>query len=622
MPPAPLRAFHVFVSSTCLDLRPERAAVEDALQRMREVKFVGMEHFGSRDETTRGASLAEVDRCHVYVGIIGGRYGSGITEEEYRRARAMDLTCFIYVKTEATLRRDDRDDDADASERRVALLEELRKSHDVSEFMSPGDLAARVTADLHRWLVENYFATDLARAGRADLPPQQLERLVSALADIGRLAERLRLHALSSDGDSLAVADAADRELLRTGEVIFRMLGQAAPSIAEHLQTRQFEALIKERTRTFIGREFLFDAIDAQLTDDTFRSGYVVVRGGPGIGKTALLGELVRRRAYVHHFNIGGGNIKSTEDFLGNVCAQIVVRYGLPYTALPPKATSDSGFLVQLLGEATAVTEGNPVIVVVDALDEAHDANLGPRQNRLLLPASLPDRVLFVLTTRPKQEYRLVVDAVRTIDLDERDPRNRVDIVDYIVRFIEEHRAQMAERLSEWSASESQFINTIADRSDGNFMYLVHLLPDIVDGRITRQSIGDLGHMPFGLKEYYRQHWRQMRAVDAVAFDDYYQPVLGLLATVAEPVTINQLAEWASFLRGTPAAVHRLKSVIAEWREFLNEERDQSGDSRYRIYHVSFQEFLRDEIGLTPYHSAIAQAALDRIPGWTSHLAG
>src|SRR5262245_26005181 len=76
----------IFVSSTWLDLQPERHAVEDAINRMNAGKFVGMEYFGSRPNTTEGASLEEVDRSDIYVGIIGGRYGSGITEKEYRRA--------------------------------------------------------------------------------------------------------------------------------------------------------------------------------------------------------------------------------------------------------------------------------------------------------------------------------------------------------------------------------------------------------------------------------------------------------------------------------------------------------------------------------------------------------
>ena len=57
-----LQIVPVFVSSTWLDLRPEREAVERAIQRLRETKFVGMEHFGSRDGATRAASLGEIDR--------------------------------------------------------------------------------------------------------------------------------------------------------------------------------------------------------------------------------------------------------------------------------------------------------------------------------------------------------------------------------------------------------------------------------------------------------------------------------------------------------------------------------------------------------------------------------
>jgi len=54
------------VSARCerrfgLDLRPEREAVERGLARMGTAHFAGMEHFGSRDENTRSASLLEID---------------------------------------------------------------------------------------------------------------------------------------------------------------------------------------------------------------------------------------------------------------------------------------------------------------------------------------------------------------------------------------------------------------------------------------------------------------------------------------------------------------------------------------------------------------------------------
>src|SRR5882724_405247 len=90
--------YRVFVSSTWLDLQPERRALMEALNRMEEMRFVGMEFFGNRPDDTHDASIDQVDQCEVFIGIIGHRYGSGITAAEYRRARALNLPCFVYFK--------------------------------------------------------------------------------------------------------------------------------------------------------------------------------------------------------------------------------------------------------------------------------------------------------------------------------------------------------------------------------------------------------------------------------------------------------------------------------------------------------------------------------------------
>lgn len=124
--------------------------METAFQRMRETKFVGMEYFGSHNEEPRQASLDELDHCQVYVGIFAGCYGSGITEDEYRRARARNLPCFIYFKDERTISRKDREKDPGKSGRFADLKEELRTNHTVGPpFTNPEDLTAKVTADLH-----------------------------------------------------------------------------------------------------------------------------------------------------------------------------------------------------------------------------------------------------------------------------------------------------------------------------------------------------------------------------------------------------------------------------------------------------------------------------------------
>jgi hypothetical protein len=138
----------VFVSSTWIDLENERESVEQVLQRFRETKFVGMEYFGSQPQDVRSTSLAEIPDCQLYIGIVGSRYGSGITEAEYRTAREHHLPCLIYFKRGGL--------DIDCGEL-DQFRDDLRREHTVTEFSDASDLAAHVASDLHNWLFDHWL---------------------------------------------------------------------------------------------------------------------------------------------------------------------------------------------------------------------------------------------------------------------------------------------------------------------------------------------------------------------------------------------------------------------------------------------------------------------------------
>jgi len=217
----PIEVVQVFVSSTWLDLQPERQAVEATLQRMHETKFVGMEYFGSRDETTRRTSLDEVDRSRVYIGIIAGRYGSGITEDEYRRARELKLPCFVYFKRDSDIRPEWRDSDPEKAAKLLTFRQELKRNHIITEFTSPGDLAARVTTDLHNWLVKEYLTPRLADAAQSRMPREQARELLAAIKDesgldAGLLATARKI-VIASGAGSVAIGGSVDRSNIITG---------------------------------------------------------------------------------------------------------------------------------------------------------------------------------------------------------------------------------------------------------------------------------------------------------------------------------------------------------------------------------------------------------------------
>ena len=83
---------------------------------------------------------------------------------------------------------------------------------------------------------------------------------------------------------------------------------------------------------------------------------------------------------------------------------------------------------------------------------------------------------------------------------------------------------------------------------------------------------------------------------------------------------IDEILVWmrAYWDRQRWGALSSIPSVVGcsnRWREFLNVE-GQGRESRYRVYHASFQDFLREEVGLNEYHQTIDDTALAKIPGF------
>ena len=355
---------------------------------------------------------------------------------------------------------------------------------------------------------------------------------------------------------------------------------------------RSFDVLMRDKLRGFVGRQFVFDAIDGFL--DTHNSGYYVIRGVPGIGKSALMAKLINDRGYVHHFNIASQNVRSSRVFLENICAQLIDRYELEHDDIPHRAFDDSGFLVQCLGEAVASPENLPIVLAIDALDEADRLGIAAAANTLYLPSSLPKGVYVVVTTRPLDDLRLSVAQQQVLDLEADSEGNLQDITTYIEGYIE--REGVRERLATWGVSEEQFVTGLRSKSQGNFMYLYHVLPAIEEGRFVQ---GTLDELPEGLMAYYRRHWRQMREGNENAFDEVYEPIVCILGVAQEPVTVQQIANWTKLEQG------QVKESIRLWREFLEEEHVDK-EQHYRIYHTSFQDFLKEQVDLVRYDDMIA----------------
>jgi tetratricopeptide (TPR) repeat protein len=376
----------VFVSSTWLDLQPEREAVREAVLRMKETQFVGMEYFGSRDETTRRASLDEIDRSELYVGICAARYGSGITEAEYRRARSRGLPCLIYFKDDATIPAEWRETDPAQTAKLDALKQELRTNHIIGpDFKSPDDLAAKLTADLHRWLFDNYLTTKLQGALRGEVSHDEAQALLDAVKDLRSLRQDLldslrgagfnvasgeRAVAVSGDdnlavtGDDNLVVEHAAGDVVRGNKIVQEAPRPIIPTL------HQLRAPVGD----FVGRE-------KEIADllKTLRGGgsaaITGISGMGGIGKTELSFYVAERLRDTYPDAQLVLDMRGTDERPRDP-SDALASCIRAFIGLEQRLPDDTGELMRLY---RSVLEGKRALIL---LDNAHDS----AQVRPLLP--------------------------------------------------------------------------------------------------------------------------------------------------------------------------------------------------------------------------------------------
>lgn len=346
--------------------------------------------------------------------------------------------------------------------------------------------------------------------------------------------------------------------------------------------SQEFTTLIEEKLKRFCGREFVFQAFEDFIKKPKHPCGYFTVIGEAGIGKSAVAAKYVQDYRVPCYFNILAERRNRAELFLKSLRGQLQQRYNLPNT--------DNADLRELLANvARQIPAGEPLVLVVDALDEVEqDAG----ENLLHLPKELPDNVYFLLTRRPYtlETKRLTISAgTATDELDlsgaEYAPHCRRDVEKYLGRWWDEETA-----LQQWTQARhlscEQFVETLADKSENNFMYLRYVLPEIMNGNYDSLELTELHQ---GLQEYYQTHWvrmgmereeRRMRVM-----------VLFVLVEIGAAVPAQVVADVLD------EDVADVQNVLDEWREYLKLQ-PEDGEDCHSIYHASFLDFLNQKVEL------------------------
>lgn len=394
--------------------------------------------------------------------------------------------------------------------------------------------------------------------------------------------------------------------------IIYKKDGEEYRNDILQTQYIDFTDFIEERTQDFVGRKSVFQAV--QEFQEKYESGYFVLTGKPGMGKSAYYGKSVKQQQLTHHFiNSDRQGRNTAKAVLGNIAFRLDKKFRLELKSVG----FNDVFINQLLKSVSdKLKKDESCSIIIDGIDELSSFETlkkDKKTNILFLPRTLPKGIYFLLSIREFDDLPLQAMNIKHFELHPNSEENQADIREYICSYLD--KEGIKEFLKKNKMSSSDFESKMYQKSEGNFMYLHCVLPQIEKGYYHDVT---LEKVPAGLDSYYEDHWERIKGEDEKAWFEYKLPIISMLTLSGMTLSVEMIREYAR-LPKTAMVV----SVLENWKQFffekniglnvsgkshLNtfkdflekkvsqvEEERESNDSNiklYKLYHSSFKDFL------------------------------
>ncbi|WP_375474917.1 ATP-binding protein [uncultured Nostoc sp.] len=372
----------------------------------------------------------------------------------------------------------------------------------------------------------------------------------------------------------------------------------------------EFGQIIQEKSQNFVGREFVFTAINNFL--HRHNQGYFTIIGAPGSGKSAILAKYVTNNPQVIYYNAELEGKNHADEFLINICTQLINQYSLNYTSLTDNATEGSWFFSSLLQQISDELEPDQkLIIAIDGLNCIDRNSQPPGTNLFYLPRYLPDGVYFLLTRRPflREKSGLLIETPsQSLDLADYPEQNWQDIQAYIQNYLTlqeipptplekggnispllmEVKGDLKSWLSTHQIGEQEFCDRLTTLSENNFMYLSQVISAIAENFYLIPF--QYNQLPPGLEAYYQQHLHKMFPSEQKT--EHRTDVLNVLIQQQKAISVEALMQPAAGIAQIiDTDEYEVEEVLENWLEFL-QQKPIASETHYSLYHSSFRDWL------------------------------
>lgn len=305
-----------------------------------------------------------------------------------------------------------------------------------------------------------------------------------------------------------------------------------------------------ELTRLFVGREDEQQQLDQFLSEH--RSGVLIVTGGAGMGKSALLANWKQRKekcgcfVIYHCFSYRSDSTRSVVESYRHLLRQLFCYYNIQSQQLLPN--DEQGLrnkLVRLVGEHGS-REGQPLVIILDGLDEAENPFDPP------FPPHLPEGVFVIASARA--EITEEPDYLRNWT----DNTSRLHLKRLPQQAIPLWLEKKGDSLTEYAQDDS-FTQELYEITDGFPLYLRFLIDEL--SRVQKENVrAILRQSPKGFSQYVKEQFELLAKV--TENQEKIEDLFDLLSVALGALSRDDLAKLTGL---TSRGLVRLPWQVTRW---------------------------------------------------------
>ena len=337
-------------------------------------------------------------------------------------------------------------------------------------------------------------------------------------------------------------------------------------------------------------RQWLFEELSSWFTDKHSDSNVMILTADPGVGKSVFAAEVChiyaekKKLAACHFCQYNKSNDyidprKIIESLASNMCDNVPdfkAKLDDQLKRSHSRETLSDAFRVLLNDPLHALGEREPILLVIDALDESE---VGEKAEFLELISdeflNLPQWIKIFITSRPELPVKEKLQHFKHVHVAPHDTKNKEDLSKYLRKSLSP------------ICNDDAVLESLAWKCEGSFLYAYYTQLELKETtkQLTIEYISEL--VPEGIGGFYQKQFKHLKnqLSDLVSSEVKLKRFLEVLVAAQGPLPLSLLPECLGLPDGIEYEVREainevMSSILPVYNECLT------------VYHKSLRDWL------------------------------